>query len=47
MNSGWNEFNMPKEVTRQLTVTYMKRGGSIWFVTGRSQIKTKTVSKTL
>ncbi|MDX7607783.1 acid phosphatase AphA [Klebsiella quasipneumoniae] len=47
MNNGWDEFSMPKEVTRQLIAMHVKRGDSIWFVTGRSQTKTETVSKTL
>lgn len=38
---------MPKEVARQLIAMHVKRGDSIWFVTGRSQTKTETVSKTL
>ena len=47
MNNGWDEFSMPKEVARQLIAMHVKRGDSIWFVTGRSQTKTETVSKTL
>lgn len=38
---------MPKEVARQLIAMHVKRGDSIYFVTGRSQTKTETVSKTL
>lgn len=45
MNNGWDEFSMPKEVARQLIAMHVKRGDSIWFVTGRSQTKTETVSK--
>ncbi len=47
MNNGWDEFSMPKEVGRQLIAMHIKRGDSIYFVTGRSQTKTETVSKTL
>ena len=47
MNNGWDEFSMPKEVARQLIAMHVKRGDSIYFVTGRSQTKTETVSKTL
>jgi acid phosphatase (class B) len=46
MNNGWDEFSMPKEVARQLIAMHVKRGDSIYFVTGRSQTKTETVSKT-
>lgn len=45
MNNGWDEFSMPKEVARQLIAMHVKRGDSIYFVTGRSQTKTETVSK--
>lgn len=47
MNNGWDEFSIPKEVARQLIAMHVKRGDSIYFVTGRSQTKTETVSKTL
>ncbi len=47
MNNGWDEFSMPKEVARHLIAMHVKRGDSIYFVTGRSQTKTETVSKTL
>ena len=47
MNNGWDEFSMPKGGARQLIARRVKRGDSIWFVTGRSQTKTETVSKTL
>ena len=47
MNNGWDEFSMPKEVARQLIAMHVKRGDSIYFVTGRSQTKTETVSRTL
>jgi acid phosphatase (class B) len=46
MNNGWDEFSIPKEVARAL-IAMRKRGDSIYFVTGRSQTKTETVSKTL
>jgi len=47
MNNGWDEFSIPKEVARTLIAMHVKRGDAIYFVTGRSQTKTETVSKTL
>jgi acid phosphatase (class B) len=47
MNNGWDEFSIPKEVARALIAMHVKRGDSIYFVTGRSQTATETVSKTL
>lgn len=47
MNNGWDEYSIPKEVARALIAMHVKRGDSIYFVTGRSQTKTETVSKTL
>ena len=47
MNNGWDEFSIPKEVGRALIAMHVKRGDSIYFITGRSQTKTETVSKTL
>ncbi|WP_202305228.1 acid phosphatase AphA [Dryocola clanedunensis] len=47
MNNGWDEFSMPKEVAKQLITMHLKRGDSIYFVTGRSETKTETVTKTL
>ena len=47
MNNGWDEFSIPKEVARALISMHIKRGDSIYFVTGRSQSRTETVSKTL
>ncbi|KNC92347.1 acid phosphatase AphA [Trabulsiella odontotermitis] len=47
MNNGWDEFSIPKEVARALITMHIKRGDSIYFVTGRSQTRTETVSKTL
>src|SRR5690606_7512578 len=47
MNNGWDEFSIPKEVARLLIDMHVRRGDSIFFVTGRSQTKTETVSKTL
>ncbi|MNR02689.1 Class B acid phosphatase precursor [compost metagenome] len=47
MNNGWDEFSIPKEVGRALIAMHVKRGDSIYFVTGRSQTKTETVTKTL
>ncbi|EHM51749.1 acid phosphatase AphA [Yokenella regensburgei] len=47
MNNGWDAFSIPKEVAKALITMHVKRGDSIYFVTGRSQTKTETVSKTL
>lgn len=47
MNNGWDEFSIPKEVARQLIAMHVKRGDSIYFITGRSPTKTETISKTL
>lgn len=47
MNNGWDDFSIPKEVGRALIAMHVKRGDRIYFVTGRSQTKTETVSKTL
>ena len=47
MNNGWDEFSIPKEVGRALIAMHIKRGDSIYFVTGRSQTKTESVTKTL
>jgi HAD superfamily (subfamily IIIB) phosphatase, TIGR01672 len=47
MNNGWDAFSIPKEVARQLIAMHVKRGDSIFFITGRSQTKTETVTKTL
>ena len=47
MNNGWDAFSIPKEVARSLIAMHVKRGDSIYFVTGRSPNKTETVSKTL
>jgi acid phosphatase (class B) len=45
MNNGWDEFSIPKEVARALIAMHVKRGDSIYFVTGRSQTKTKPSPK--
>ncbi|MGP3593644.1 acid phosphatase AphA [Vagococcus sp. WN89Y] len=47
MNNGGDEFSIPKEVARQLIAMHVKRGDSIYFITGRSPTKTETISKTL
>jgi len=47
MNNGWDEFSIPKEVARALIAMHVKRGDTIFFITGRSETKTETVSKTL
>ena len=47
MNNGWDDYSIPKEVARAVIAMHVKRGDSIYFVTGRSQTKTETVSRTL
>lgn len=47
MNNGWDEYSIPKEVARQLIAMHVKRGDSIYFITGRNPTKTETISKTL
>lgn len=47
MNNGWDDFSMPKESAMALIAMHLKRGDSIYFVTGRSETKTETVTKTL
>jgi len=47
MNNGWDAFSIPKEVARKLIAIHVRRGDSIWFITGRSRTPTETVSKTL
>lgn len=47
MNNGWDVFSIPKEVGRSLIALHVRRGDSIYFVTGRSQTRTETVSKML
>lgn len=47
MNNGWDDFSIPKEVAKGLIAMHLKRGDTIYFVTGRSQTKSETVTKTL
>ncbi|WP_058912433.1 acid phosphatase AphA [Entomohabitans teleogrylli] len=47
MNNGWDEFSIPKEVARSLIAMHVRRGDSIYFITGRSPTKTETVSRVL
>ncbi|WP_075181566.1 acid phosphatase AphA [Pantoea sp. 1.19] len=47
MNNGWDAFSVPKAVGNTLIALHIRRGDSIWFVTGRSQTPTESVSKTL
>jgi len=47
MNNGWDAFSIPKEVAKNLIAMHLKRGDSVYFVTGRSPTKTETVTKTL
>lgn len=45
MNNGWDAFSIPKEVARSLIAMHVKRGDSIYFVTGRSQTKPRPCRK--
>lgn len=47
MNNGWDDFSIPKEAARALIDLHLKRGDKIYFITGRSQTKTETVTATL
>lgn len=47
MNNGWDAFSMPKVSGKALIDMHLKRGDSVYFVTGRSETKTETVTKTL
>ena len=47
MNNGWDEYSIPKEVARAVIAMYVKRGDSIYFITGRTQTATESVTKTL
>ncbi|MDN5970777.1 MAG: acid phosphatase AphA, partial [Enterobacterales bacterium] len=47
MNNGWDSFSMPKQVGKDLIAMHLKRGDSIYFITGRSPTKTETVTNTL
>ena len=47
MNNSWDAFSIPKEVARQLIAMHVKRGDTLFFITGRSPTKTETVTKTL
>lgn len=47
MNNGWDSFSMPKQVGKDLIAMHLKRGDSIYFITGRSPTKTETVTETL
>jgi acid phosphatase (class B) len=46
MNNGWDDSASRKR-SPGLIAMHVKRGDSIYFVTGRSQTKTETVSRTL
>lgn len=45
MNNGWDSFSMPKQVGKDLIAMHLKRGDSIYFITGRSPTKTETVTE--
>ena len=47
MNNGWDEFSIPKKVGHDLIAMHLKRGDHIYFITGRDQTKTESVTKTL
>lgn len=47
MNNGWDDFSIPKEVGKSLIAMHLRRGDTVYFVTGRNHTKTETVTKTL
>ena len=45
MNNEWDKFSMPKQVGIDLVQMHLKRGDTVYFITGRTQTKTETVTK--
>ncbi len=45
MNNEWDQFSMPKQVGIELVQMHLKRGDKVYFITGRTQTKTETVTK--
>ncbi|MDE1478914.1 acid phosphatase AphA [Xenorhabdus bovienii] len=47
MNNEWDKFSMPKQIGIELVQMHLKRGDDIYFITGRTETKTETVTKYL
>ncbi|MBD2803876.1 acid phosphatase AphA [Xenorhabdus szentirmaii] len=47
MNNGWDKFSLPKKIGIELVQMHLKRGDSVYFITGRTKTKTETVTKYL
>lgn len=47
MNNGLDRFSLPKECGRKLIELHKKRGDSIYFISGRKETKTETVTEIL
>lgn len=47
MNNCLDRFSLPKECGRKLIELHKKRGDSIYFITGRKETKTETVTEIL
>ena len=45
MNNEWDKFSMPKKSGMELVQMHLKRGDTVYFITGRSKTKTETVTK--
>lgn len=45
MNNEWDKFSMPKKVGIELVQMHLKRGDTVYFITGRTKTKTETVSQ--
>lgn len=45
MNNEWDKFSMPKKSGMDLVQMHLKRGDTVYFITGRSKTKTETVTK--
>ncbi|MEQ4620504.1 acid phosphatase AphA [Providencia vermicola] len=45
MNNEWDKFSMPKKVGIDLVQMHLKRGDTVYFITGRTKTKTETVTK--
>ena len=45
MNSGWDEFSVPKRVAKELIKMHQERGDTIYFVTARPHTKGEKVTE--
>lgn len=45
MNNEWDKFSIPKQVGVDLVKMHIERGDAVYFITGRTQTKTETVTK--